>query len=78
MERTIPAAKLVVPPITFVPVPASDKCGPGFRVMLDFFNNDWLLPREDELETSVLIPNMEGDGNNVVEELGLTRSFFNE
>jgi hypothetical protein len=66
---------LVVPPITFVPVLASDKYGPGFRLMLDFFNNDWMLPSEDEVESKVLIPNMEGAGREVVEGLGLTRSF---
>jgi hypothetical protein len=75
VERTIPTVKLVVPPITFVPVLASDKSGPGFRLMLDFFNNDWMLPSEDEVESKVLIPNMEGAGREVVEGLGLTRSF---
>jgi hypothetical protein len=43
--------------------------------MLDFFNNDWMLPSEDEVESKVLIPNMEGAGREVVEGLGLTRSF---
>lgn len=64
-----------MPPITFVPVLASAKSGPGFRLMLDFFNNDWMLPSEDEVESKVLIPNMEGAGRKVVEGLGLTSSF---
>ncbi len=41
--------------------------------MLDFFNNDWLLP--EEVESNVLIPNMENNGEDLVEEFGLTRQF---
>ena len=62
VEETIPTAKLVVPPITFVAVPATDKNGPGFRLMLDFFNNDWQLSSGEDVEHHVVVPNMENNG----------------
>lgn len=54
----IPAPKLIVPPISFIAVPASDdgNTGPGFRLLFDFFQNNWTVPSAEQLARSVPIP----------------------
>jgi hypothetical protein len=64
-ETTIDAPKLLIPPITFTAIPGNEKdgSGAGFRLMMDFFKNDWLIPQKKQLRRKILVPNMEGLGD---------------
>ncbi len=49
-------------PISFILIAANDKTGtgPGIRLMIDLFKNDWIMPNNADLERTVKVPNMEG------------------
>jgi hypothetical protein len=56
--------KLLVPPISFVMIEANEKIGtgPGIRLMMDFFKNDWIMPAAEDISRISRVPNMEGKG----------------
>lgn len=55
VAATVPAPRLLLPPISFVAMPASAKSGAGFHLLLDFFRNDWVLPVV-KLDRTIPIP----------------------
>jgi hypothetical protein len=42
-EDSVPAPRFLLPPLAFVAIPATATHGAGFRLMMDFFQNDWVL-----------------------------------
>jgi hypothetical protein len=64
VNNEIPAPKLLVPPISFVMIEANEKTGtgPGIRLMMDFFKNDWIMPAAEDISRISRVPNMEGNG----------------
>jgi hypothetical protein len=56
-EELIDAPRLAIPPITFVAVPSNGSFGPGIRLLMDFFNNDWVMPREEDWNRKISVPN---------------------
>lgn len=55
-EELIDAPRLTVPPIPFVAIPSNGSSGPGYQLLMDFFNNDWVMPRDGDLERKISVP----------------------
>lgn len=54
-EELIDAPRFTIPPISFVPI-VGESTGPGFRLLMDFFNNDWAMPKESMYNRKVSVP----------------------
>lgn len=48
-KTSIIAPRFLLPPIPFVAIPATENHGAGFRLMVDFFKNDWVLHSQERL-----------------------------
>lgn len=49
-NHSIPSPKMILPPISFIPVRGTKEGENGFHLVLDFFNNDWVMAKEEERE----------------------------
>jgi hypothetical protein len=41
-------------------MPASENgaSGPGYQLLMDFFNNDWVIPTPDDLDQQLAVPKL--------------------
>jgi hypothetical protein len=61
-KELIDSPYLLIPPINFIYMPASENgsSGPGYQLLMDFFNNDWVIPTPDDLDQQLSVPKTGG------------------
>lgn len=61
VDQTIPAPRLVLPPISFTPVFGCSGEVKGFHLMIDLFRNDfWIKKKEKDTANVIPLPNFKG------------------